>query len=356
MASKLQIWNDALTLLGEPRLTTLTDDVQGRYELDNLYDRAVIEVTRQAAWHHAIKIDSPTPGATTYLGFSNSYPKPADWLRHHSIYTNIGTRESPIDARDIGSNYAVNSSVNVWIRYIYLATNETLWPESFVLALATYLAFVLAERISGKSEKTESIYQLWQARLAEGAAIDAMPDSEWLPFQLDGSMVRAARAIAEDGLWNFAEKRVAITPTTSTVSGYGYRYQKPADWLRTIDLYEPNGPSERFDVPWTDDGGYLHTNSASGVLRYVSTTNIEDASKWPEQFSELVLAYCQLHRLMNSPSASGASLQARQAVYEGLLREAKAKDSSRSRIRVNNRGVIIRSRYGGFYGEQGRRY
>ncbi len=356
MATRLQIYNDALTLLGEPRLATLSDDVNGRYELDNLYDRAVLHVTRQAGWNHAIKIVSPAVGGVVYTGFDYSYAKPVDWLRTHSIHTLIGAREFPIDARELSTAWAANIDDEVYFRYIASGISEASWTEGFVLALAAYLAFTVAERIAGKSDHSESLFKLWQQRLGEGAAMDAMPDSEWLPFQLDGMMVKAARAIAEDGLWNFAEKRMSPTATTSTVSGYGYRFLKPTDWVRTIDLYQPNGILDRYDIPWIDDGGYLHTNSTSAVLRYVSSANIEDASKWPEQFEAIVLALCHLKRLASNPQASGASLQARQQMYQSLLQEAKAKDSSRSRVRVNNSGVIVRSRWGRYYGEQGRRY
>jgi hypothetical protein len=356
MATKLQVYNDALVLLGDARIATLSDDVAGRYELDNLYDRAVLYVTRQAAWNHAIKFVFPTAGAASYHAFAYSYAKPGDWLRTHSIYTQVGTREYPIDARELATTWALNVNTGVCFRYIASGVAESLWTEGFVLALAAYLAFAVAERVSGKGEKASSMFQLWQARLAEGAAMDAQPDSEWLPFQLDGSMVKAARTIAEDGLWNFAEKRVAPTASTSTVSGYSYRYLKPADWIRTIDLYEPNGTEDRYDIPWIDDGGYLHTNSPSGVLRYVASTNIDDPSKWPDQFAAIVLALLHLQRTANNPNASGAGLAARQQVYQSLLHEAKAKDSARSRTRVNNTGVIVRSRFGTFYGEQGRRY
>ncbi len=357
MATQLQIYNDVLTLLGEPRIATLADDVPGRYEIENLYSRAVLYVTRQAAWNHAIRFATPAPaGGAAFVGFAFAYAKPADWLRTHSIYTLSVSREFPVDARETASSWGAAIGTGVYFRYIASGIGESLWTEGFVLALSAYLAFLVAERISGKGEKSESLFQLWQARLAEGAAMDAMPDSEWLPFQLDGSMVKAARAIAEDGLWNFAEKRVVITSSISTVTGYGYRYLKPADWVRTIDLYQPNGVTDRYDIPWIDDGGYLHTNSSSGVLRYVSSTNIDDASKWPEQFSQIVLALCHMQRLATNPGASGAALQARQQMYQSLLREAKAKDSARSRTRVNNRGVIIQSRYGSFNGEQGWRY
>lgn len=354
MATKIQVYNDVLTLLGEPRIAALTDDVPGRLELDNFYDRAVIFVTRQAAWNHAIKFMVPATGSSTYHGFTYSTDKPTDWLRTHAIYTVIDTREYPIDVRELGSVWSHNLTA-FSIRYVRSGIPEIAWTEGFVAALAAYLAFLVAERISGKGEKSESMFQLWQARLAEGASMDAMPDNEWLPFQLDGSMVRAARTIAEDGLWNFAEKRVVPTATASTVEGYAFRYQKPADWLRTIDLYEPNGSEDRYNIPWVDDGGYLHTNSATGVLRYVASTNIDDASKWPDQFRAIVLALCELWRVKSDPKASGASLQARQAIYSDLLREGKAKDSARSRTRVNNGGVVIRSRFGTFNGEQGRR-
>ncbi len=282
--------------------------------------------------------------------------KPDVWLRTHAIFKLIGAREYPVDARETAAHWSTNVASGMVFRAIISGVPETAWPEGFVLALAAYLAFAVSERISGKSDKTENMFQLWQARFAEGAAMDAIPDSEWLPFQLDGAMVKAAHLQAEDGLWNFAEKRVTATRTASTVPGYAYRYIKPADWVRTIDFYEPNGDLDRYNVPWLDDGGYLHTNSPSGVLRYVASTNIDDPSVWPDQFAAVVLAYCQLQRVASNPGASGASLQARKAIYEDALSDAKAKDSARSRVRVNNTGVIVRSRYGTFNGEQGRRY
>lgn len=60
MATKLQIYNEALRHVGDLRLATLTDDVEARYSLDDAWSRAIEKSFTQGLWNFATRTEQLT--------------------------------------------------------------------------------------------------------------------------------------------------------------------------------------------------------------------------------------------------------------------------------------------------------
>ena len=61
--------------------------------------------------------------------------------------------------------------------------------------------------------------------------------------------------------WNFAIVRKTLNPLQNAQPGFSYAYQKPTDWLRTIEVVGLKN--------WKHEGTMILCNSTPIVLRYI---------------------------------------------------------------------------------------
>ena len=356
MASVLSTYQEALRLLGEARLATATDDVESRYALDDAWDEAIVYVLRQAPWRFALKTESITGAASGLIpGYTYSFTKPSGWLRTHAIFVQSGAREYPLDLKEQEAKWFANTSPLV-VRYVSDAYDDpSTWTEHFAKALAAYLAFSICDKVTGDPQRTGQMFELWQSVLGEAIAHDAIPESPWLPYQLDGSFIPSVRFVLEQGLWRFAVKTVELSANASTPSsGYAYAFDRPVDWLRTVRLYKANGGASR-DLDYREEGGDFHANQTPIVLRYLSKTLGDNPINWSDAFETAVLAYLGWRRALGNPNSPGAVIEARRIAFDASLKNARIKDDMRERPKINTTGRFVRSRWSGpSNSEQGR--
>lgn len=344
MPTKLQIWNEALRFIGETPLATLTDDVEPRYVLADVYDRAVTAVLREADWRFALVTETRTNNAALAAlpGFTYKFSKPASWLRTHALFVQSpDSRECPFDARETATGFYANVGSSIIIRYVSSdAATESGWTEHFAKALSAYIAHLIAERITGNADTAAAMLELYGRNFQAAASRDAVPPNPWLPFQLDGTFRRAAQAVLEHGAWRFAVKTATLTASGTASVGYLYRYQKPDDWLRTVDGYDQQGVHS-LQGPYRDEGGALHSDRDSLTLRYVSTAGM-DATTWSEAFHDAVLAYCQYQSVRDTKNAGDAL-----RIYKDRIKSAENRDELGERPRVIGPGLFVAARRGG---------
>lgn len=291
---KLAVYNLALTLLGDHRLVTVTDDVEARYVLDNSWDRAVAFVFQAAFWRFAIKTASLSHnGALTALpGYTSTFALPATYYHPHAIFVLSGTRECPVEIRQQGTTLHANTTP-IYLRYVDSALIGTVssWPETVANALGAYLAFVTASRISQDPQAPDAMFAVWQQYFGSAQAVEAIAPDPWLEAQLSGSFMPAVRYILAQGFWKFALKTANLTAIGgSPPPGYLNLYTKPADWIKTQAIYILGGTRE-LPVDVRDNVDTWAGNVASINVRYLSSTTGLDATKWPDEFRNIVEAY-----------------------------------------------------------------
>ncbi len=296
-ATKLRIYQDALRLLADARLSFITDDVESRYALDDAWNGGVVPfVLRQADWRFALVTAGLSAGGVPAPGYSNSFAQPADWLRTHAIYT-VGAdgREYPVDIRDATTTVSANAGA-LLMRYVSNVYSDPElaghpWPEHFAQAVTAYLAFSIAERVTGERGAAGRMSQLFNQMLGEAIQIDAEPPDRWLPHQRTGAMLRAARELLGAGFWRFAMP-IPIAPVAagSPAAGFTTAYQIPADHVRTHAIWRPAGPGREAPVDVREQSGTWSANVADLRVRYVSTVRGLDPTNWPESFMAALLA------------------------------------------------------------------
>lgn len=354
MATELGVKNLALEYLGEPALSTTTDDVESRYLLDNTWLSAIAFVLRQAPWRFAMETSSIT-GATSNLipGYDYSFDKPADWMRTHAIFILSDARECPLDVKEEAGRWHANISPIV-VRFVSSEYDDPEdWTEHFAKALAAYLAFSICEGLTGDTDRTAAMSALFKDMLAAAMQHDAIPESPWLVHQHDGSFLSTVLSLMEEGMWRFAIRTVEVEDNGETpASGYGYAFTRPSDWIRTVWMNRTIGTFQRDDIDFWEEDGLFHANYTPVVLRYLSKDLALDSRNWSVAFSEAVLARLNLRA---GAGRSGAEMQALAVIADTALREARMRDDARERPRVDRISRLEAARFAGssFAREQG---
>lgn len=195
MATRLSIYNEALRAIGDLRLSSVTEDVEARYVLDDAWTDCVEFAFTEGLWNFATKTERITadPGGVPIPGFSFRFDKPAYWLRTITVSNNSLFTEEAV-FRDEGNKIYANFD-ELYIRYIsseYSADeNVENWPPAFAKVISACLAKECAERLSGSSSKADALAAEYKAVLASAKNKDALDQSKII-FK-PGSWVRSMR-------------------------------------------------------------------------------------------------------------------------------------------------------------------
>lgn len=327
-ATKLSVYQAALRHLADARLNVITDDVTSRYALDDSWDAAVAFVLEQAAWRFAIKTLGLVSGGTPVPGYSNSFTYPTDWVRTHAIFAVSGALECPIDIREertgISANVAALTIREVSSDFADPALSGHPWPEHFAEVVAAYLAFLVAARVTGDRTAPARMSEIFSSLLPDAIAKEALPESPWMPFQLDGRLLRGGRQVLLAGWWRFAMVTAAASAGGAALPGFSHSWAIPADWIRTHSLFVASGDAE-CPVDAREQGANWSTNVAAMSVRYVSSTPGLDATKWPEAFQNTVLAFLLLEESGGHAPRQGEDPKSAAAgAYQAALSDALA--------------------------------
>ena len=187
MPSKLSIYNGALTILGERKLASLTENREPRYKLDDIYDNDLIDrVLHMGQWNFArrtVELQA-SPSVTPSFGYQFAFDKPTDFIRTmlvgHDEYFNV-----PITRYSDEASWIFADVEEIYFAYV---SNDTqwggdlsLWPPSFTEMVEHYVAWKVAPKISGIDISDKRLMQQWKMWLAEAKAVDAMESPAKFP-------------------------------------------------------------------------------------------------------------------------------------------------------------------------------
>lgn len=195
MATVVDIINVALTLLGESRIMSLSDNSKPAREANAIYESVRDSLLAGYNWSFA-KTRAQLPASATAPAFeyAYAYPLPVDCLRVVFVgdyyvgmdltdYRGAPTEMFTIEGREILTD--MGSPLN--IKYIKRQTDSTLFSANFSASLSAKLAENLAEPLTQsdtKRARAEAAFKS-EIRLAVRAnAIELPPqkfaDDEWI--------------------------------------------------------------------------------------------------------------------------------------------------------------------------------
>jgi hypothetical protein len=158
MATRLGQYNEALRICGQRKLSTITDSVESRRLLDDVWDLATQYCLEAGMWNFgglSVSIEASV-NVEPEFGYSYAVAKPSDWLRTVAVSGN-GNFDPPLGAGEyVDEGEYWNCNVDpLYVRYISNSNDAgldlSLWSAHFALAHAHELAWRIAPHLTSMS-------------------------------------------------------------------------------------------------------------------------------------------------------------------------------------------------------------
>lgn len=180
MATKLSLYNGALNVLGERKLATLTDNVESRKKLDDIYDNNFINrVLHMGQWNFAartVELQASTT-ITPSFGFVYAFDKGTDWVRTMGVWQDE-YMSTPLTNYSDESRYWFADLETLYIKYVsndsQFGGDLTLWAPNFTEMVEHYLAMKVAPRLTGLVFSARELKADWKLTMIDAKATDAM--------------------------------------------------------------------------------------------------------------------------------------------------------------------------------------
>lgn len=206
MTTRLQRYNEALRLLGLRKLSALTDNVEPRKVLDDIWDDGAIDAClEQGYWNFATRVVqiSYNPSIIPSFGYQYAFDKPTDLIRVSSFCSDEYFR-NPLREYVDESGYWFSDLTEVFVKYISndsaYGSDTSLWSPSFAKFFSAYLALEAVDRLTSSTVDYQKLEMKLDNRLRDARAKDASNQPTLMPRQ--GSWVRARGGRVRDRTGN----------------------------------------------------------------------------------------------------------------------------------------------------------
>ena len=202
----MDIYNDALLLVGERFLASLTEEREPRRLLDQVWnsDRGVKACLEEGQWFFAMRtqqIDYDT-GVTPSFGYSRAFTKPNDWVLTSAVCSDEFFR-SPIIRYVDEAGYWYSDVDTIYVRFVSLdvgyGLNLALWPQKFHDFVAAHFASKIIVKIQTSEEERANVLKIRKQLLREAKAASLMAGPTQFPAQGAWSRSRTRFPNRRDG-------------------------------------------------------------------------------------------------------------------------------------------------------------
>ena len=199
MTTKLRIYNGALLLCGQTRLSALTDDIEARYLLDEVYDDGGInDCLEEGQWRFAMRsarFDYDAAVEPSW-GLKRAFEKPPDW-----VVTSAVASDEYFTTPLIGRQYVDEADYwyadldEIYVRYVSDDTNFGMnigdWPVAFTEYVKAHFAFRVIHSLTKDKERWQLVGREVEKRRLNAQNRDAMAGPTQFPAK--GSWVSSRR-------------------------------------------------------------------------------------------------------------------------------------------------------------------
>jgi len=197
--TRLALYNAALRECGERKLASLTDDVDHRYMLDDVWaDGFVRDVLGQGQWVHGTRsIELASDADTeTQFGYSYAFVQPDDLVR--TIGLCVDERyETPVTAYQVEAGYWYADIDPLFVRYISddadYGGDLSRWPDDFTRFAELRLAWRIQPRLTGSKTDRVQMAKDMKKALLDAKSTDAMEKPVAFPPRGSWVLSRAGR-------------------------------------------------------------------------------------------------------------------------------------------------------------------
>lgn len=211
-ATRLSLYNDALLMAGERAIVTLTDNVEGRYLLDQVWNNNGVDgCLEEAQWEFAmrtIQLDYD-PSVTPSYGYASAFDKPDDWILTSALCSDEFFRV-PVMRYVDEAGFWFSDLQTIYVRYVSndpnYGANMALWPRSFTDFVAAHFATKIILKITNDESRlnlfinlTNSEHSIRGRALLNAKSRCAMAGPTMLSAQGNWSLARTRGVNRRDG-------------------------------------------------------------------------------------------------------------------------------------------------------------
>lgn len=194
--SRLKIYNGALLICEERPLATLSDDVESRHALDEVWnDSGIRYCLEQAQWKFAMRAAKMTydPAVVPDWGYQHGVAKPTDWVTTSAVCTDEYFRE-PLQQYADERGYWFFDLEDIYVKFVSdgndYGMNLANWPGTFTDYVKAYFASRVVARLAGGDEnRIARVMKIMDKNKFEAKNRDAMQGPTSYPAR--GSWLRA---------------------------------------------------------------------------------------------------------------------------------------------------------------------
>ena len=179
--SQLDVYNRALSILGERAIATLTEQREPRRQLDAFYTDAVNFCLAQGNWKHSLRAIymQLDPSVNVQFGWGTSFDEPSDWVRTYKL-SNTPDFSVPLNNYMHQQGKFFTNDLNVYMNYVsndpQFGWSLAKWRPGFFEYVAAYLAFCAGPRITQSMEVRKEVAEWLKKTRSIGLSNDAFDD------------------------------------------------------------------------------------------------------------------------------------------------------------------------------------
>jgi len=176
MASKIEICNRALQLLGANSIASLTANSTEARECSRAFDIVRDAELREHPWSFARKRVSLAASSTTpAFEYANAFPVPSDFIRLKLENRSQVPVDWQVEQHSTGE-LAIMTDDGAPLKIVYIAqvTDTELYDPLFTEALAARLAVEMCEKITQSAQKRQMAQQEYMNKIAAAKRVNAI--------------------------------------------------------------------------------------------------------------------------------------------------------------------------------------
>lgn len=194
---KLSIYNGALRMLSQTKLSALTEEREARFDLDQVWDENGIKACLEMGlWNFANRtvMASFNPSYESPFGMRYSFDKPSDWVRTSAVTTDEYF-SNPLFAYADEAGFWFSDLPTLYIKYVSDDTDYGLdyakWPESFRAFVYAYFANEICPKVLKTEKLIEKMEKKFMHLRTTAKSRDAMNEPSRFPAA--GTFTRSRR-------------------------------------------------------------------------------------------------------------------------------------------------------------------
>lgn len=204
--TQLKLYNEALRMVGERKLSSLSENREPRRLLDEVWDAGTVDYClEKGLWNHAIRTTQASydPDVTPGFGHSYAFSKPSDFIRTAAVCEDEYFHVPHLEYRDEQS-YWFSDLSTLYISYVSndasYGSDLTIWPQTFSKYVSSYLAWSICTRLTQSKTNKDDLRSEMEMYLRDAKAKDAIaapteipPSGTWVNSRYSRNRERGRR-------------------------------------------------------------------------------------------------------------------------------------------------------------------